>query len=279
MELLEYRIKRKSRSDNCFYLCPIGDIHYGNSNCDEEALNKAINWINEIDAYVIGMGDYIDAININDKRFDVQQVSKKTRLDDLVTSQMKGLYKYLDRIDKNKIIGFLTGNHEDVIRTKYMRDITLELCNKYETNYLGYSAWIRLVIDRETANASHDSHSLKIFAHHGYGGARFRPTKQWKIEHLKDDKDYDILLMGHVHLLDAARNIRQTITKKGALDVLEKTTLEMITGSFLKTSAKGTENYAEKLGYGVTKTGIGTIKIELNRLNKNIEYTDLHVMM
>jgi len=279
MELIDYTIERKGRGDKVFNLCPLGDIHYGNSSCDEEALQKAINWINKIDAYVIGMGDYLDAINMNDRRFDVRQVKKGLSLDDLVSEQFKGITYYLDQIPKDRWIAMLTGNHEETIRKRYFRDITQELCDRYEIPNLGYSGWIRLMFRRKTKDTKRPAvNTLKIFAHHGYGGARFRPTKRWKIEHLRDDKEYDIMIMGHIHTLDASRSVRQTIPNKGKLFLKEKTTIEMITGTFLKSSSVGNTNYGEIAGFGAEKTGVGTIVINFVKedYKKGKEKIDLH---
>ena len=49
----------------------LGDIHEGAANHQAKALSKAIDIIaNDSNAYWIGMGDYIDAINHRDPRFN-----------------------------------------------------------------------------------------------------------------------------------------------------------------------------------------------------------------
>lgn len=58
----------------------LGDIHEGAANHQAKALKEAINIIaTDSDAYWIGMGDYIDAINHRDPRFNPLEMAQKAR--------------------------------------------------------------------------------------------------------------------------------------------------------------------------------------------------------
>ena len=58
----------------------LGDIHEGAANHQAKALSKAIDIIaTDSDAYWIGMGDYIDAINLHDPRFNPLEMAQKAR--------------------------------------------------------------------------------------------------------------------------------------------------------------------------------------------------------
>ena len=61
-------IEIQARTATVYFL---GDIHEGAANHQAKALKEAINIIaTDSDAYWIGMGDYIDAINHRDPRFN-----------------------------------------------------------------------------------------------------------------------------------------------------------------------------------------------------------------
>ena len=58
-----------SRSDT-FTLVPIGDVHIGNAACDEARLRRVVDRIAADEwSYWVGLGDYCDFINMQDKRF------------------------------------------------------------------------------------------------------------------------------------------------------------------------------------------------------------------
>ena len=70
-------IEVQARTATVYFL---GDIHEGAANHQAKALAKAIDIIaNDSNAYWIGMGDYIDAINHRDPRFNPLEMAQKAR--------------------------------------------------------------------------------------------------------------------------------------------------------------------------------------------------------
>ena len=129
MELADYTIKRKHKNETeCFTLVPIGDIHLGAAGCAVQRLNETIDFIaSEPSVYWVGMGDYIDAINPSDKRFDPTSIDPSyniKNLSQLITTQINDL-KSMFRPIKDKCIGLLAGNHEDHIRKQFKWDVTV----------------------------------------------------------------------------------------------------------------------------------------------------------
>ena len=73
MELHDFTVKIPKRKT--ISIIPTGDWHLGSAACDVDKLKELLNWIKKTpDVYVIGLGDYIDAINLSDKRFDPDMV-------------------------------------------------------------------------------------------------------------------------------------------------------------------------------------------------------------
>lgn len=242
-------------------ICGLGDIHWGNIAVDEQALDRAVKFICDNHVYVVGMGDMIDSINPDDKRFDIKTVRPDFRanLDNLISEQYESLCEKLSKIPQEQWIGIHTGNHEEVIRTKYYRDVTRDLCRTLKTTYLGYEAWSRIRFERGSINKHVEV--FKLFSTHGSGGARFDPTKQWKMEHLTNKINADLIMMGHVHSIQVGRGLKGDITSSGKLKELNKTYGWMLTGTFLNKSTEGVISYAERFNLPPSKTGIATFQI------------------
>lgn len=266
MKLNEFTIPY-TNDGSLTYICGLGDKHIGVNSVDYKALDRAIKFIKDKNAYVVLMGDLLDSINPDDKRFDPKTLDPRVSLDNVVSDQYSILCEYLDKLNPDNIIGVHTGNHEETIRLRYSRNITYDLCRDYKLNYLGYSAWTRLTFKRPN-----HTEVFKMFSSHGYGGARYPATKQWKIQHIINSlDDVDLVMMGHVHDIQAGRIVKETIPTRGKLELEKKTIGWMLTGSFLNKPTDDTISYAEKLGLGSTKTGIATFKIAPEQRKIHVE--------
>ena len=130
------------------YICPWGDSHIGVIGTNYKAMDSSVKFIKEKDAKVILMGDLVDAINPNDKRFDPKTLDPRVSIDNVISDQYAILCEYIEKMDPSRIIGVHTGNHEETIRLNYSRNITYDLCRDYNLKYLGYSAWTRIIFRR-----------------------------------------------------------------------------------------------------------------------------------
>jgi len=261
MEFCDKTINYSKPSDEV-YISALGDIHMGNIGADKKLLKTCVKWICNNEAYVVGMGDMIEAININDKRFDVKSIDPEMRneLDNLVSEQFNMLIDYLSEIPTDRWIGIHTGNHEEKIRLNYYRDVTRDLCRELKTKYLGYEAWTRLRFKRGNALSSHVE-VYKMFSTHGSGGGRKEASKQAKIEGIIEHIDADLICVGHLHTIQIGRGVKQTIPTTGELHVENNTYGWMITGSFLDKNIEGVISYAERNNLPPSKTGISTFRL------------------
>ena len=75
MRVIRHEWFNVSRSD-VFRLVPIGDVHLGAAACDESRLVEVVKGIAADDrAYWVGLGDYCEFINMQDRRFDARTLA------------------------------------------------------------------------------------------------------------------------------------------------------------------------------------------------------------
>jgi hypothetical protein len=253
MECQERIIRCEGRASE-IELVPLGDIHLGTCNCDLDELRATVAYIAaEPNRLWLGMGDYIEAITHQDKRFDPRNIPRRhlDRLGDIVESQMEELEDICAPIlNPDKCIGLHVGNHEETVFDKHGIDVGVRLCRKYELKWLGYSSITRLVFKR----GSSDTVSYKLHSQHGHGGGRKPGSKVNLLHDLPGNVVADIHIMGHVHDRVCDDGVVLDMTHKGAkLTTREK--LYGITGTYYRTYQQGSISYGEKKNYKPTVIG------------------------
>lgn len=175
---------------NELHLYPLGDIHIGSAQSDIKSINKWINKIaNDDKAAVILLGDLID------NGIDIGKYEQNIMVED----QIEKVVNILSPI-KNKIIGMVSGNHEERTSknsgTDISKRIALELgvADVYSRSQCAIS--IRVGNDKGRGNGV----LYNIFFTHGNGGGRTIGSITSKMFKLKDIVcDADIYVQGHVH--------------------------------------------------------------------------------
>ena len=258
MEVIDFPEITSSRP-SVFSLYPIGDCHLGSSHCDEDGLEKKLQQIKgEKNAFVIGMGDYIDAILKNDKRFDVGGLASWVKGDNIIELQREKVKKLFKPVS-SKIICMLTGNHEETVHLDKQDDITRNICKDLGVAYGGYSCFISLKFRRGTA-----VHQYIIHAWHGAGAAQQEGARMMRLMRLVNDVEADIYLMGHLHTITTYAPSRLTL-RNGRIKSVP--IHAVMTGSWLKAYAQPKDgesmnsSYAERAGYKPNVLGCPCIKI------------------
>ena len=178
------------RRNDTYTIIPIGDIHIGAAGCDEDLLRDTVKFIkSKRNAYWIGMGDYIDAINMSDPRFDAKTLApwiKMVNLADLAGAQLERFIEILSPI-ADKCLCMLTGNHEDVIKKYYERDVYSEIVTRIKLAggfpqdhqmKLDYYGWLRLSFhSKEGAEPGSRTTAIDLNLHHGFGGGKLAGAK------------------------------------------------------------------------------------------------------
>jgi hypothetical protein len=260
MEVIEKNIIYKSHSTinpDIFHIYTLGDIHGGALGCAEDRIKREINIIKEREnSFVIGMGDYLDCIVKDDKRFSSGGLAEwmRDKQDDIIETQRKWAVELFTPI-KDKIICMLTGNHEETIHDKHQDNIGLHICDDLGVPYGGYQAFINLTFDREGSN---ESHRYIIHAWHGDGAAQTEGARLMRLMRLVNDVEAHVYLMGHLHAMTSHTPDR-LVLRNGKIKSIELQAT--MTGSWLKgytQPPKGKHlppNYIEKKGYKPSRIG------------------------
>lgn len=160
----------------------LGDTHLGHPNTDMKLLQKHIDRIRHEKAPWVHLGDWVDAISTDDRRFSVED------------HRMSVVESYLDMEELfNPIVPYcvavLRGNHG----TKWSKqegDMIKVIARRWGVPYLGYQGFLIFYVDKKPH---------KIFMHHGAGGGRKRGAKTIRLNEWSQFIDADIYLQGHTH--------------------------------------------------------------------------------
>lgn len=256
MEILKKEFTYPSRKTK-YQLFPLGDLHAGSVNCDEDRFQNKVNEIkNNPHALWIGMGDMADCITQNDKRFDTTGLATWVQRDNIVESQRSWLKELLRPI-AGKCLCYLTGNHEEKIHQFHQNDISHNICNDLGLPYGGYSAFIALIFKRAKCDGSHQ---VTVHARHGAGGAQSEGAVVLNLMRLVNAFTADIYLSGHLHKL--ATYCPERLELDRGFRIRQKRLIATLTGSWLKAYQQGEHiSYAEAKGYKPTQLGCPMIEI------------------
>jgi len=248
----------------------IGDIHAGTIAHSETNLNKAIKEISkDDDAIVIGMGDYAEFITPKDKRYDDQIISDWVKKHDIAHCQEEYIIEKFRPI-KDKIIGFIRGNHESTYHRHNYGDVQQHICDGIGIKNLGFSCFFDLLFHR--ANAKH---RYRLCLTHGSTGAC---TDSWKNTVLKrwiDQNDATIYAYAHVH--DIIHKARQYLSVNQIGKIVNREAMGVMTGCFFKTYVQGSmSTYGEEKNLPPVKLGYPIIELDIPSYQLNFtEKVDL----
>ncbi len=261
MEVIEKKIKCL-RAD-VFSLHPIGDIHGGSMHCAEAAIERRVADIKaDRNAFWVGMGDYMECILPNDKRFDIGGLAPWVVKDDIVESQREWVVNLLKPI-AGKCLGLITGNHEETIHMNGEGDVTRHLCKDLGVPYLSASAFINLKFER-----SGRMHHYRVHAWHGAGAAQSHGGRLMRLMSLVNDVEADIYLMGHLHTI-MQHTPERLVCRQGRVRSIQLAAA--ITGSWMTTytQPKAGEHlnsgYGERRGYKPSRIGAPVIHIHADK--------------
>jgi predicted phosphodiesterase len=260
-----------SRGDR-INLWNFADLHYGNRGCAYDRLIKDRDHIlADENSFWVGGGDYADYIGMGDKRFDPRVlegigVADLDQLGHIQTQHIRDLFAPI----KHKCLGLLFGNHE----AKYMRtfqqfSLHQWLCTELGVPNLGYSALLDIVFTRgqcETPRLSRKpsgkttSRTFRLYIHHGAGGAQTPGGKMNRLLKFMSDFHADIYMIGHVHDVIAKRRV--TLAANSTCnEIIERQSIGIVTGSYLRTYTQDVTGYGEEKGYSPVPLGATYVEI------------------
>ena len=216
-----------------------GDTHLGHPNTDLKKLQRHIDMIRHSDLPWVHLGDWVDAISADDRRFSIAD------------HRMSVVESYLDMEElfnpiAHQCEGILRGNHGSKW-SKQEGDMISVIARRWGVPYLGYQGF--LIFNK-----------TKIFMHHGAGGGRKRGAKTIRLNEWAQFVEADLYLQGHTHtyvqvtdelVTSSKKKIRHYANVPGYID-----------------SYRGHDNYVEEFGLppqqtGCLKISVDPIQIEL----------------
>ena len=268
MRAIQIIFEFDKKPDKPLEFIPLGDMHVGGLGCDEGHIKKYVEYIRRTGAYWWGMGDYIEAINYSDPRFDPTSVADWMDIADMRNLPKIQAQRFLDLMAPiaNRCLFVLHGNHEESVAKHSHFDVGQHIADSLLVPYLGYSGFVDLIFNYKPAGTKKGpSTSRRLFVHHGWGGGRMAGGKVNKVQGFLNGFDADDYFMGHVHdtvTLKTSRvgvkrcigKLRITNPAIGASwrtsEVVSKDHCFGLTGTFLKGAL-----YAEMQGYNPSFVG------------------------
>ena len=264
--------KKLPADHNIFHF---GDLHDGSALSSHHGWEKLCNMMNsEYDGcknnYGVEGGDDIEAIMIDDKRFDPEKLKQPLPLE-----QIDRAIKIRQPI-KHMMLAKLMGNHERKLWK--FGDITEKICNELGVDYGTYTCKL-------TIRDSKSRNMYKIYETHGFRNVtstaddpkRRRVTMQLIIKrHLKFKAgDCAVMIKHHTHkllvcnpeselyLTDNGKQIQQAYTGWGQNELYIHPDARWYgnAGSFLKLHGKGISGYAEIMEYDPVELGFLVLKV------------------
>jgi len=233
-------------------LLPLSDLHLGSKECDEELINKAIDYIkNNDNCYTILLGDLIEN-NVYDNKINAVHTQKYQ-----VQEQVEQIVNLLKPI-KDKILLSVSGNHE--YRTEKFTgvDISALIAMNLDIPYQKNEYFFNLKLTSK--KNKNTKRSIALFIHHGTGGSGTSGTKLNSIEKLHFRAPLsNIFFVGHHHINICSRKIIRYLNQKDQISEFIQYFIGC--GSALKTSCHG---YAAKGGYAPIPSDFVLVKLKLN---------------
>lgn len=233
------KLVRLSTEADKKYLLPLGDIHWGHPNCDQENVRGYLEWAREKDAWILLMGDLIE----NSTRESVGAgVYEQTIPPDQQIDEMLDLLEPFSDL----IVGSLTGNHEERTFKLTGVDPAKYIARVLRVPYLRYGAFLRCSIRRR---------GFTVYATHGASNAATGATKLNAVKKLVRIADADLYLMGHMHDLLTETVVRKCIDTRSK-GIITRRQHFVVTGNFLTYE----DSYSEMKCYEPSKVGAPRIR-------------------
>lgn len=232
------------------HLKPWGDVHVGapKGQCDWDKAQLTLNYVlNTPNAYLIGMGDYMDC---------AQRMPGRSGPNLYVSSMspMEQFYKIEAALKplaaKGKILGLHSGNHENWIMENTGIQLIDLLCRSLKVPFLGPGCDLILYVN---------GRKYLGYSQHGTSSARLRHTKLGALMNATKDVLADFFLYGHVHQIGIAKG-----GKRQAGHQIK--TYYVLTGHFLNWEG----SYAQCFGLDVCPAGSPLLKLFADRKDVHV---------
>jgi hypothetical protein len=220
---------------------------------------------------IIGVGDELDSISRADKRHKLEDLKDRFTTKHVypryIDAEMEDYADILKEYTKpQEWLGHCSGNHPLVMTTTNVDPVS-NLCTRLGHPYLGYSAFVPVVVQYTTCRVN-----FMIMCHHGFGGANSRKegaSVNAYIDHALRYDGWDLCLFGHRHgrWVQIVPKIAPQFGGKRRDTIWVKATERIVaqTGTYLRTLSQGEyPTYSEKMGYPPKPIGCLVLKYKLS---------------
>ena len=192
MQLITYPLPRSSKR---LIVAPIGDIQWSGDDgpTAQSQLKDHINRCLDLDAYFIGLGDYIDFLSPSNRSRLIAAGLYDTAQSVIAEKANELSQELFDRFlapTKGRWLGMVEGHH---FHEADGSTTDMKLAELLKTKFLGTSAYIKVK-------------DVVFYAHHGIGGGKLPGAAMNTIYHLAAGlPGADVYLMGHTTKLSTSR--------------------------------------------------------------------------
>lgn len=236
--------------------------------CAEHDIGRKIyDILEDSHSYILGKGDYSDCITKNDPRFEIRNLADWVEKDNIVESQRNRIVKLFGKLaEEKRIIGLLTGNHEEEIHKRHDNDIMRNICKDLNVRYGGYQCFVLLRFQRSAHKGQH-SETFLWHAWHGDGAAQTEGARLMRLMRLVNDIEADIYTMGHLHGAISTYTPDRLTYDERTHKIKSIKVIASLSGSWIKGFMQSTEEkplnpyYGERKGYKPARIGCPIIHI------------------
>jgi hypothetical protein len=265
-----------------------GDEHIGAATCHMELIKARNRRIKSLkNAYLIGMGDIAEAIEVRDKRFMLDEHAGMTPVEQYAVAE-----EMLDPIS-DKLLCQIEGNHDTKLISHGTGSFVKQLCKNLDRPeaYGDYASVVRI-------NAGDLSYNIYVW--HGHGGTssnakdpeqRLANMKAAIVRKLGSQmSDCHVMAMGHIHKIMAfrpppeptlyadfgasklrlERGHRDTPTDlrelQHARHIDQNSRWYAVTGTAKKSRTLGHMSWEETMGFGASDLGWVELVVDNGRL-------------
>jgi hypothetical protein len=244
VELVSYEIRLRERDHDPIVVAPIGDCQWSGKRgpTAQDTFKRHIDRCMALNAYFIGMGDYIDFMSPSNRQRLKGAALYDTAedvVDDKAMELVQELYDMFLRPTKGRWIGLLEGHHFSALKTGETTD--QRLCQMLDARFLGTCAYVKLQFVYPSRGTRAN---VTLWCHHGVGGGQTQGAPLNKLSAIAAGfGGADVYLMGHTTKMPATRTMRvyPRWHGRGAPDLVHKEVLEVNTGGFSKSYILGSK--------------------------------------
>lgn len=253
-------------------IIPIGDVHYNSpafarDRWDEDRERWA-KYCRQKGTYFLFTGDMFEAMSTSERQHYVQEGyhdSNKTRWEREYAREIDAFIKECPFLI-GRTLAVFGGNHYFSFFDGTTSDMAL--ASKVKAPYVGGCGYLGVNLDI----GGRKSHTLRIFVHHGIGGARTAGSSFNSLEMAAGYfPDANVVLMGHNHKAGAitlpSLNFDHGMGGKWRIKAFDRIIAR--TGSYLKSYEAGTKNYAHDALYRPSTLGGIELLVTVARTQEN----------